>query len=71
MEPSSFALFIQEYKTVLGGLSIALATIIAVYFNYIASRKAEHRLKSENKLTDACLLGSNPTYQVQQVSHLL
>ena len=70
MEPSSFALFIQEYKTVLGGLSIALATIIAVYFNYIASRKAEHRLKSENTASHAAAIAAELTDNADNLTDL-
>lgn len=50
--------FLSEYKAVLGGLSIALATIVAVYFNYIAMRRNERRLKAENTASFAAAIAS-------------
>ena len=48
MDFIDFHSFLTEYKTMLGGLAIAIATIVAVYFNYLATRRAERRLKAEN-----------------------
>jgi hypothetical protein len=58
MEFFDFHSFLTEYKTMLGGLAIALATIIAVYFNYIATRRAERRLKYENTASFAAAIAS-------------
>lgn len=58
MELFDLQSFLNEYKTVLGGLSIAIATIIAVYFNYIAARKNERRLKHENTASFAAAIAS-------------
>ncbi|MGH1398383.1 MAG: hypothetical protein ACRBCT_04130 [Alphaproteobacteria bacterium] len=53
-----FTGFLHEYKTVLGGLSIAIATVTAVYFNYLAMRKAERRQKAEGTASFAAAIAS-------------
>jgi len=58
MELFDLQSFLNEYKTMLGGLSIAIATIIAVYFNYLAARKNERRLKHENTASFAAAIAS-------------
>jgi len=50
--------FLHEYKGVLGGLSIAIATIVAVYFNYLTARKNERRLKHESTASFAAAIAS-------------
>ncbi|NCT40797.1 MAG: hypothetical protein GW778_03950 [Alphaproteobacteria bacterium] len=70
MEQSHFILFLQEYKAVLGGLSIAIATIIAVYFNYIATRKAERRLKHENTASHAAAIAAELTDNADNLTDL-
>lgn len=58
MDMDGLQTFLAEYKTMLGGLSIAIATIVAVYFNYIAARKNERRLKYENTASFAAAIAS-------------
>jgi len=70
MEQSSFLIFLQEYKTVMGGLSIALATIIAVYFNYIATREAERRLKAESTASHAAAIAAELTDNADNLTDL-
>lgn len=43
--------FLENYKTVLGAFSIAVATVIAVLINLNHSRRTEHRLKKEQNAT--------------------
>lgn len=57
IEPSFFA-FLDSYKTVLGGLSIALATVVAVYLNYIVSKKTARRQRNERVASIAAALAS-------------
>ena len=47
----SFFEFLENYKTVLGAFSIAVATVIAVLINLNHSRRTEHRLKKEKNAT--------------------
>jgi hypothetical protein len=42
---------IENNKTIIGGLSIAIATVIAVFINLNYSRRSEYRLKQEQNAT--------------------
>ncbi len=58
MEFFDFQSFLSDYKIALGSLSIASATIIAVYLNYVASLKNGRRLKHENTASFAAAIAS-------------
>ena len=70
MEVSWLSEFLNDYKTVLGGLSIAVATVLAVYFNYIATRRNERRQKSENTASFAAAIASELSDNVDNLSDL-
>lgn len=48
--------FFDSYKTVLGGLSIAIATVIAVYLNYIVSKKTSRQARDARVASIAAAL---------------
>lgn len=58
MDAESFTEFFDHYKTVLGGVSIAIATVLAVYFNYLAMRRNERRQKAEATASFAAAIAS-------------
>ena len=63
METFHFIDFLSEYKALLGGVSIALATLIAVYFNYLIEKRVARLRKDEKNASYAsavaCELSDN------------